>query len=151
MGKERFKLIPAVYLLLVRDDQVLLLRRYQTGYEDGNYSVVAGHVDGDEPARAAMVREAWEEAGLQLDPESLELAHILHRTTPNREAMELFFVADGSRHEPRNQEPHKCDDLSWFALDGLPANTIPYIRHVLECYRRGQVYSEYGWERVAAD
>lgn len=145
MKKERFKLIPAVYLLLVRDDQVLLLRRFQTGYEDGNYSLVAGHVDGNERALEAMRREAWEEAGLQLEPHMLELAHTLHRYTPEREALELFFLVDGSRHDPRNQEPHKCDDLSWFALDALPDNTIPYIRHVIEQHRQGSIYSEYGW------
>ncbi|MGD8997230.1 MAG: NUDIX hydrolase, partial [Anaerolineae bacterium] len=45
---ERFKLVSAVHLFLVRDGQVLLLRRSNTGYEDGNYSVVAGHLNGDE-------------------------------------------------------------------------------------------------------
>lgn len=34
----------AVYLLLLRERQVLL-RRHNIGYEDGNYSVMAGHVD----------------------------------------------------------------------------------------------------------
>ena len=38
----------AVYLVLLRDEQVLMLRRHNTGYEDGNYSVIAGHVERDE-------------------------------------------------------------------------------------------------------
>lgn len=38
MSKDRFKLIPAVYLLLRQDNEVLLLRRANTGYQDGKYS-----------------------------------------------------------------------------------------------------------------
>ena len=45
---ERFELRSAVHLLLIRGGQVLLLRRQNTGYEDGNYSVIAGHLNGRE-------------------------------------------------------------------------------------------------------
>jgi 8-oxo-dGTP diphosphatase len=48
---ERFRLVAAVHIFLVRDGQVLLLRRFNTGYEDGNYSVVAGHLDGGEEVK----------------------------------------------------------------------------------------------------
>jgi 8-oxo-dGTP pyrophosphatase MutT (NUDIX family) len=55
--KERFKLIAAVYVLFVRDGMVLMLRRANTGYEDGNYGLVAGHVDGNETLKEAAIRE----------------------------------------------------------------------------------------------
>lgn len=34
---ERFKMRVAVHLILEQDNKYLLLRRYNTGYEDGNY------------------------------------------------------------------------------------------------------------------
>jgi 8-oxo-dGTP diphosphatase len=40
--------IPASYLFLERDNRILLLRRSNTGYEDGNYSLIAGHVEANE-------------------------------------------------------------------------------------------------------
>ena len=54
----RFKLIASVYVLFVKDGKILMLRRANTGYEDGNYSLVAGHADGNEALTAATAREA---------------------------------------------------------------------------------------------
>ena len=38
-------IIPAVHLFLIREKSVLLARRFNTGYCDGNWSVPAGHVE----------------------------------------------------------------------------------------------------------
>jgi len=88
---EHFKLVPEAHLLLFKDEQVLLLRRENTGYEDGNYSVVAGHIEGGETARAAMSREAREEAGLLVDPRNLSLCHVMHRRATD-ERVSFFFT-----------------------------------------------------------
>ena len=44
----RFRVIPEVHLFLRNDDRLLLLRRCNTDYENGNYSVIAGGVEADE-------------------------------------------------------------------------------------------------------
>ena len=144
-GKGRFKIIPACHLILLRNGRVLLLRRHNTGYEDGNYSVVAGHVDGNETIRCAMAREAKEEAGIVLSPESLQVAHVMHRKKSDEERIDFFLAAKDWKNEPRITEPDKCDDLRWFELGNLPQNTIPYVRHAIGCIRKGIFYSEFGW------
>jgi len=53
-GKEKFMVRAAVYLILVKDGRVLLSRRYKTGWMDGMYSLVAGHIDGNEPVGNSM-------------------------------------------------------------------------------------------------
>ena len=142
---ERFTLIPEAHLLLFKSDQLLLLRRENTGYEDGNYSVVAGHIDGGETAREALSREAREEAGLLIDPDELSFRHVMHRRASDGERVAFFFTTTRWSGEPQNREPDKCSDLSWFTWGALPANMVPYVRAAIERVRQGTTYSEFGW------
>jgi 8-oxo-dGTP diphosphatase len=146
-NKERFKLIPSIYLILIKDNQVLLLRRFQTGYEDGNYGLPAGHADGGEAMKEAMAREALEEIGIRINRNDLELVLTMHRWCGDHERMDLFFTIKNWEQEIKNMEPEKCDDLSWFSLDNLPKNLIPYIGNAIDCYKKGIRYCEFGWPR----
>jgi len=149
MANNRQLSIPASYLALIRDNKILLLRRFNTGYEDGNYSLITGHVDPGESFTQCMLREAVEEAGVILTATNLQVAHIMHRNTPgikNNERIDTFFVAKQWTGNVINQEPHKCDDLSWFDLDNLPENIIPYIKQAINCIRNKIFYSEHGWQ-----
>lgn len=143
--KERFKQIATSHLFLIRDNKILLLRRFNTGYEDGRYSVVAGHIEGNETARQTMVREAYEEAGIKIDIDDLEVVHMMHRNE-GEERVDFFFTAKKWEGEPRIMETNKCDDLGWFEMDKLPSNTIPYIKKAIDCFSSNKIYSEYGWE-----
>ncbi|MDP1883741.1 MAG: NUDIX domain-containing protein [Candidatus Moranbacteria bacterium] len=140
MEKERFKFVVAAYLMLVRDGKILLLRRSNTGYEDGKRSLVAGHVDGGESFREAIVREAKEEAGIEIRLEDVSVAHVMQRIALGR--ISVFLTAEKWKGEIRNTEPDKCDDLGWFDIDDLPVNTIPYIKKAIENYKSDILYSE---------
>lgn len=149
--KQRFKIIPASYLFLVKNGKVLLLRRANTGYEDGNWSVPAGHLEGDESATQAMVREAKEEVGLTIKAKDLTVCHIMHRRGrpnegPENERIDFFFVLEKWEGEPQNMETNKCDALEWFSLSNLPENTVDCVKSALNHYIISEIYSEFGWE-----
>ncbi len=148
MSKDRFKLIPAVYLFLRHKDKILLLKRANTGYQDGKYGVPSGHLEGSELASAAMRREANEEANINIQPEELKLIHVTHRLydLPELERVDLFFECWKWSGEIKNNEPNKCDELRWFEIKKLPINIIPHIKKVLEKSLNGEYYSEYSSE-----
>ena len=145
MNEERFKIIPAVYLVLTRKNEILLSRRFNTGFHDGEYSFPAGHLDGNETLVKAMIREAKEETGIELKPEDLKLVHVMHRKEPNEERVDFFFVVERWSGEPKIMEPHKCDDLRWFNVNNLPDKIILYIKQVIDCILEKRFYSEAGW------
>lgn len=151
MSETRFTLRTAAYLLLIKNDQILLLRRFNTGWQDGKYSVPAGHLDGGETVREAMVREAREEAGLTIQKEDLDVVHVMHRKSVNEtvgsvEYIDFFLVPKKWQGTPTLMEPDRCDDLSFYPLHTLPQNMLSCIRQAIECYQNHEFYSEFGWK-----
>lgn len=142
--KTRSSAIVSVYLILRRNNNILLYLRKNTGYYDNCYGLVSGHVEDGESATAAMAREAYEEAGIEIDPDTLKAVHVMHRLT-DRFNIDLFFVCDKWKGRITNQEPKKCAALDFFSFDNLPPNTIPYIQDALKAFAKGNFYSEDGW------
>ena len=150
--KERYKLIPEVFLFLIKDGKILLSRRFQTGYEDGNYGLPAGHGEDRETMREGVVREAQEEIALEIKPDDLDFALVQHRWCPDvgnpHARVGFYFVPRSWNGNPFNNEPDKCDDLQWFSFDALPTNTIGHVRAAISAYREGLKYAEYNWETM---
>jgi len=144
MQKERFELRSAVYLALFKENNVLLFRRFNTGWMDGNYSLIAGHLDGNESVSEAMIREAYEEAKIKINKEDLIPATVIHRKA-EKEYIDFFFVAKKWIGEPKIGETDKCDEINWFSVSNLPNNLLPYIREALENYKKDIPFFESGW------
>jgi 8-oxo-dGTP pyrophosphatase MutT (NUDIX family) len=119
--------LPAATVVLLREGrgapEVLLLRRNaKLVFHGGSWVFPGGRVDphegaGDAGARRAAVREAQEEAGLTLDPQSLVM--LSHWTTPEgqpRRFATWFFVAEVGREEVRI-DGGEIHEHRWFAID----------------------------------
>jgi 8-oxo-dGTP diphosphatase len=143
---EKFQLLAVVNIILIKDQQVLLTRRFNTGYHDGYYELPSGHVDGKETITKASCREALEEVGVVIQPQDLSVVHVMHRYGEKHERIEFFLLAKAWEEEPYIKEPEECDDMQWFPLDALPENMIPKSRAGLEKYIAKEPYSEFGWE-----
>jgi len=138
----RFVVVPAAYVYLLRDAEVLLLRRAGTGFMDGHWAGAAGHVEEGESAPAAAVREVGEEVGVDVRPSDLMplcAMHRRHSEAPVDQRVDFFFACRRWRGEPRRLEVDKSDALGWFPLDALPEPVVPHERVVLDRLAAGHV------------
>jgi 8-oxo-dGTP diphosphatase len=139
---DRFRVVPAAYVVMLRGDEVLLQLRQGTGYRDGHWAcAAAGHVEAGESVVEAAAREAREEIGVDL--EELEPLTAMQRTQGNGrpvdERVDFFFTCRRWSGEPRRLEPHKSADLRWWPLGALPDPVVPHELAVLELLRAGPV------------
>jgi 8-oxo-dGTP diphosphatase len=113
---------------------LLTLRRRPP--EAGCWSILGGRVEAFEPLERCAMREAREEAGIDVVLEGLLCVtnHILpsegqHWVSPAY----LGRIIGGN---PHNCEPDKTAEVRWFDATAMPANLTQTARNALAAYRR---------------
>lgn len=138
--------MPAAYVVFLREGQngaeVLLHLRQGTGYMDGHWATIAGHVEAGESVLAAAVREASEEVGVEIAEADLVPLTVMQRTQNNddpiEERVDFIFTCRLWIGEPRRAELDKSAALGWFPLSDLPSPVVPHELLVLERLASGQ-------------
>ena len=143
--KKRYESKVAVFLVLTRETdkgtEIMLQRRCNTGYMDGKYDMAcSGHLESGESLSMAVVREAKEELGIDIQEKDLQLVAVLHPY--QEEYMNIFFSTKKFEGTPQIIEKEKCDDLRWFDFGNLPDNTIERIKQVIKCMENGIIYDD---------
>ncbi|MFB5762056.1 NUDIX hydrolase [Paenibacillus medicaginis] len=141
---EDFRFVSVVHVFMIKNGELLLMRRWNTGHEDGKYGVPSGRLEGGEEIRSAAVREVKEECGVDIQEEDLSMVGVMHIKSED-ERIDFFFVTNRWSGEITNAEPHKCDDMRWFRTDHFPDNLIPYVRMAWDQYGKRTWFSSYGW------
>ncbi len=143
--KNRHKISLSVFVFLVRDNHILLLKRNNTGWMDGHYDVPSGALDEGETILQAAVRETKEEVGVVVSESDLSLVHTMHNKI-NGEWLGCYFMACDWSGDVNLCEPDKHSEIVWVPIGKLPENTVPYVRRALSKSILQASYSEFGWE-----
>lgn len=131
MSKQRFTAPVTIHLFFVKDESILLLRRYNTGYEDGNYSVVAGHLDGGETVKEAAIREAKEEAGIDITEEKVQIVSVMHMCAKTYEGKIGFDLA-----EKADELVSKLNDIGYGTITSSSILQLIAVLKTGHCARR---------------
>lgn len=142
---ERNKIPISVQLIVQNEEKILLLKRKNTGYEDGKYCLPGGHLEKNEEIRSAIIREAKEEIGIDIRKKDLELYKILNRKIEGGgEYIDFIFKISSWNGEIKNKEIDKCEELIWRNKKDLPENTLGFVKEV---FKDGiSMYIPYNWK-----
>ena len=140
----------ACFTILRDGDKVAMVLRKNTGYMDGYYGLPAGKVEYGEPYTIGAVREAKEEAGVDISSDKIRFVHAVHRHGVEGDEfmdwVDVYFEASEWTGEPYNAEVEKSERLDWIDMNNLPDNIVPPQLDALQHIARGTLYSEYGWK-----
>jgi len=143
MTREYYSVSPEVSLFLVRDGKLFLIRRHNTGFQDGAYCLPAGHKEKGEMPLEAMIREAKEEVDIDLAPEDLTFVHCMYRIRID-ERPSYYFLAESWKGEVTNKElGDKSDHADWFDLKDLPSNIMTFHAEAIRHFLEKKPYSEF--------
>lgn len=144
--QERSKFPITVQIVLLKQkNKILLMKRKNTGYEDGKYSLPGGHVEQNEEIRKAAIREAKEEIGIDIKLCDLKLYKILNRKiSKGGEYVDFIFKVERWTGEITNEEYNKCEEIIWEDINNIPKNTIDFIPEILK--DNDNIYIPYNWE-----
>jgi len=111
--EEKYKTNVSVCLLAINtDNQVLLTRRFNTGYQDGKYELPSGHIEKGETALEGIQREAKQENDITIDLDSTENIGCVDNNKTGKH-FNLLFKCTSFGGEAKVMEPEECDDLIW--------------------------------------
>lgn len=132
--EERFRSVVCADLLVKRnvnnETYILLMKRQNTGNNDGEYELPGGHLEANEDLFDAMIRETKEELLVDLTRDDIKMIHLLHHF--NGERLNFIFETDGDKIEPLIGEPNKCSELKWVKINDLPKQTTEKVKLIIK-------------------
>jgi len=135
----------AVGLILTKEDQILLMKRQNTGFGDGFWALPGGNVERRESLKRAACREGFEELNIIIDEKDIHFSSCSHLDTYFRSAEEALFFAfhvTSYTNEITNMEEEKCAELCFFSLNSLPKNLLEGTRKCIENFIEKAPYGE---------
>lgn len=140
--KSQLKDVPSTatgaQVLCLSGNSVLLLKRENTGYYDGQYGLPSGKVGSHETPLEAITRECEEEANIT----PIYCKHLCTTITlqGGDTWLHYFYITRYWIGIICNNEPKKCSDLRFFPMNSLPENIIPSVRLLCDRILSTQIY-----------
>ena len=136
---ERHSVKVAAFVLLEKEGKIFMIKRANTGWADGMWTIPSGHMEQGQTVLEAAIKETREEAGVIVKAEDLEFVHV-HSVFDAY--VNFYFKTSVWEGEPHLAEPSKCSEVAWVPSDTLPEDSIMQVRSLLKQMKLGSYFSE---------
>lgn len=124
-------------MIFVRQGRVFLAKR-QGSHGEGTWASAGGHLEDGESFEECARREALEELGLTVG--DLQFLCVSNIVAYHKHYVDIEFLGDIGKQEPRLIEPERFSHSNWFPLDGLPQPIFRAVCYALDSLRTGRHY-----------
>ena len=142
MNRDVFPVV--VHVLMLRGEELFLLRRANSGFMDGFYALPGGHQHAGEGVEAAARRECEEETGVR-DTVLSPLCVMPYRSS-GHQGLNFVFEALEWRGKPGIAEPELFSEALWASPSSLPEPHAMWISDMLHCRAEGIWFKEFHWQ-----
>ncbi len=139
--QRRFRTILTVRLILEYREHTLYLSQVKSNGE--SFTLPGGKIEGEEYAKEALIREAFEEAGIILSKKSLNLVHVVYKRLHSTTEIIFFFHAASWKGELKVKEPEKFKDTVWLPNDEPPSRLPAVIKSAMNKIAKDKIFSQF--------
>ena len=143
---ERAKFKGVANFVIKQDNKFLLLFRTDGcfNYNGGTWVFPAGHIEYDETATDATIRELKEELDITVLPKDVKFVHVISNLAGRTQGFDFFFSVNKYTGVIRNCETEHCEKIGFFTIPEINrlGNVAPTTKQVLNMMQRHIKYSE---------
>ena len=127
-GNKAFLRHVAADALVLRGQEILLVKRASKLIEGGKWGLAGGYMDRDETIRETVEREVLEETGYKV--ENITLFKIIDNPNrPGEDRQNIAFVFFCHALDKVGQADNESDEQRWFDLSALPPESEMAFDH----------------------
>ncbi len=139
----REQFLSSIYIIIKNDKgEILLQRRQGSKLWPGFLALPAGHLDGEENAYEALIREAKEELDIEIKEEDIVDTFVVNRINKTLPPYyDVYFEIKNYQGKIKINEPNKCSELIWASPDNLPKDMIKFEKIAIQNRKKGITFS----------
>jgi 8-oxo-dGTP diphosphatase len=132
-----------VEAIIVKDNQILLVKRAPELLCGGKYGIIGGFLDRDENIKEGMLREILEETGYIVELKTLfRIKDDPNRPQEDRQNVSFVFIAHPIKKVKEGDDESTA--VTWFSFDKLPSKETFAFDH----YEDIQLYLKHKGEPI---
>jgi 8-oxo-dGTP diphosphatase len=122
--------------IILKDNKVLMAKR-RGKFGNGTWGTFGGHLEFGESFEKCVKREAKEELGIEIGIKKLiSLSNLIDN---EHHYVDMVFLVELIKGDPKILEPEKHEDLEWFDIDNLPSPLFISIEKAMEALKNNQI------------